>query len=1187
MKKHYILLYCLLTCLLPTAMAQSTAVEFVENKGQWGDWIRYKAKTVAGELDLESDGFRYILADDGNTARLDSFHHGQLTKKPRLNFHVYKMTLAGCNKSATITGQKQQTHYYNYFLGNDPKKWKGGIHPNLALEYNNIYQNVDMHVTSEGPSLVYEFFVKPGGDANEIRLKFDGQDNISVNSKGELVIKTSVGIVSELKPYVYQYNHDGKTQVACNYHLEGNELTFELPDGYDHSKTLIIDPVTYWASFTGSTADNWGFTATYDNLGNFYMGGIVNCLTGGGFPVSPGAYQTTWGGGLGITGVQFGSDIGIMKLSPDGTSRIYATYVGGTQNERPHSLIVDGSGNLVIAGRTLSPNYPVSAGAFQTVKNSGWDIVVTKLNSAGSALVASTFLGGTGNDGVNFDSTEYIYGHLKYNYGDDARSEVLVDNADNIYVASCTESPDFPTTSTAIATTVSGLQDGVVFKLNPNMTTLMWSTYLTGSGDEAGYVLGFNPSQTSVYVAGGTSSTNFPMPAGGWRATYQGDSADGYILKFRNGGAYNLQRGTFVGTANFDQVYGIQIDYNGNVYAMGQSMGGTFPVTPGAYNNPNSTQFIIKLDSNLATNLISTVYGSGDPAHTNISPVAFLVDTCENVYVSGWGGNIMGLASLAHTGTTTGMPVTSDAIYGSTDGYDFYFIVLGPGMTGLRYATFYGRNAPGGLGEHVDGGTSRFDKAGIIYQGICANCGGATGGPPFPTTTGAWATTMPSPNCNQAGLKIAFNIGPVDVNITAGPNTSGCAPLTVNFFNATTNGLTFLWNFGDGSPTVTTYAPTHTFTAAGTYTVSLTSTNASACFKTEDTAYIIISVDTTKIVPDFTYTITDSCGPYIATFTNTSYTNITTGGAPTYTWFFGDGNTFSGPTPPPHNYTDTGWYTVTLVMNHPDACKTPDTVKKDIHIFYQLVSANFSIPDSICLGSKISFTGGARNASTTTWTFGDGNGSTVLLPDYQFTTAGTYTVTLIAENPGACNGADTVTRVIKVLPGPLANFTFIPIKPEANIPTKFTNKSINAIRYDWDFGDDTRSTEEHPTHQYNRTGSYRVCLTAFNTSSCPSTACKDVPAEVTPLIGLPTGFSPNGDGQNDVLYVRGAAIKTMNLKIYNRWGQLVFETSSMDVGWDGTFGGQPQPMEAYGYVLNATFIDGTTRLLKGNITLIR
>lgn len=1202
MKKHYTLLYCLITCISLHVLAQAPTTEFVENKGQWGDWVRYKATNIAGDIYMEDDGFRYVLADPGNAPRLDSMHHGWFKSSPRFNFHVYKVSLEGANK-ASITGANQQKHYYNYFLGNDTSKWRGGIHPYMALDYNNVYDNIDMHVTSENTALVYEFFVKPGGDANKIKLKFDGIDKMFVNHNGNLTILTSVGQVTEMKPYVYQYINDEKVQVACNYRLEAHTLTFDMPNGYDHSKTLIIDPVTLWASFTGSTADNWGFTATYDDAGNFYMGGIVNCLAaagGGSFPVSPGAYQTTWGGGLGASGYQFGSDFGIMKLSPDGVSRIYATYIGGTQNERPHSMIVDAGGNLVIAGRSLSPNFPVTAGAYQSTKNNGWDIVVTKLNSAGTALVASTFLGGSGNDGVNFDSTEYKHAHLKYNYGDDARSEVQVDNAGNIYVAGNTQSFDFPVTPTAIASTMTGLQAGVVFKLNPTMTSLLWSTYLDGNGDDAGYVLAFNPAQSSIYVGGGTNSTNFPVPAtGGWKTTYQGDSADGYILRFRTSPPYNVEAGSYIGTSHYDQVYGLQVDDAGNVYAMGLSLGGTFPVTPGVYTNPASCQFIIKMDANLASDLISTVYGSGDPTKTNISPVAFLVDTCNNVYVSGWGGNIMagapGLVGLTTVGTTTGMPIPTplpgETIFQpTTDGFDFYFIVLGPNMASLRYATFYGRNYPAG-GEHVDGGTSRFDKRGVVYQGICANCGGnplppLPPVPKFPTTAGVWADSSMSQNCNMAGLKIAFNIGPVNCNITAGPSTSGCAPLTVNFFNTTTNGLTFLWNFGDGSPTVTSFAPSHTYTAGGTFTVTLTSTNANACFKTEDTAFLIISVDTNKLSPGFTYRVTDSCGPYIAEFTNTSTTNITTG-SPTYTWYFGDGSSFSGATPPPHNYPDTGTYTVMLIMEHPDACKTPDTVQRKLHLFYQLVDADAQLPDTLCLGATFTPTGGAHNATSVTWTFGDGGTSTDPLPPYAYKAPGTYKVRMIASNPGTCNGADTIEHIITVIAGPLADFTFIPVKPEANVPTTFSNRSIDATRYSWDFGDDTKSTEVNPVHQYNRTGDYKVCLSAFNDSKCPSIACKQVPAEVVPLLGLPTGFSPNGDGVNDILYVKGAAIKTMLLRIYNRWGQLIFESQSKEVGWDGTFNGQPQPVEAYGYVLEATFLDGTARTLKGNVTLLR
>jgi gliding motility-associated-like protein len=513
----------------------------------------------------------------------------------------------------------------------------------------------------------------------------------------------------------------------------------------------------------------------------------------------------------------------------------------------------------------------------------------------------------------------------------------------------------------------------------------------------------------------------------------------------------------------------------------------------------------------------------------------------------------------------------------------------------LRYASYYGRSCISSpsyywMNEHVDGGTSRFDKHGIIYQGICASCGGPPSFPgscpsAFPTTPGVWATVDASENCNEAALRIAFNIGPVTASVTAAPSTSGCAPLTVNFTNTSNNGLSFLWNFGDGSPTTTSFSSSHTFNSAGTFTVTLSAANSNACFRANDTAYLIIRVDTNAITPSFTYVLTDSCGPYTVVFTNTSTDKAN--GPPTYQWLFGDGTTFNGTTPPTHNYPDTGSYTVTLIMSDPSACKSPDTTTKRIHIYSVLISANFTIPDSICLGTSMTPLVSLTNAIITSWTFGDGYSSSSTDPSHKYLDTGTFTVKFVVLNAGACNKADSITEKITVLSVPTANFSFTPTNPIPNVPVSFTNLSVNAIRYKWDFGDNTNTTETNPVHQYDKTGSYNVCLNAYNKSSCPSIFCKKIPTEVNPLIGIPTAFSPNGDGENDILYVRGAAIQTLDLKIFNRWGQLVFETTSKEKGWDGTYNGQPQPMEAYAYVLNATFIDGTAKVLKGNVTLLR
>jgi gliding motility-associated-like protein len=152
---------------------------------------------------------------------------------------------------------------------------------------------------------------------------------------------------------------------------------------------------------------------------------------------------------------------------------------------------------------------------------------------------------------------------------------------------------------------------------------------------------------------------------------------------------------------------------------------------------------------------------------------------------------------------------------------------------------------------------------------------------------------------------------------------------------------------------------------------------------------------------------------------------------------------------------------------------------------------------------------------------------------------------------------------------------------------QFTNLSQNASTYLWTFGDGGTSTVTDPSHFYKKTGTYTVCLVARTTEGCTDTVCKTVEADIHTAVDIPTGFSPNGDGNNDVLYVRGGAIETMNLKIFNRWGEMVFESSDLAVGWDGTYKGKPQEMDAYAYVLDVTFVDGTSARKKGNVTLLR
>jgi gliding motility-associated-like protein len=196
-------------------------------------------------------------------------------------------------------------------------------------------------------------------------------------------------------------------------------------------------------------------------------------------------------------------------------------------------------------------------------------------------------------------------------------------------------------------------------------------------------------------------------------------------------------------------------------------------------------------------------------------------------------------------------------------------------------------------------------------------------------------------------------------------------------------------------------------------------------------------------------------------------------------------------------------------------------------------------------------------------------------------------VKLVATDPGSCNKQDSSQFTISVKDGPVAAFTFSPNPAQENTPTQFTNGSIGAVSYKWSFGDGDTSSLVNPLHQFNATGNYNTCLAAINEFGCIDTVCQNVPAIVLPLLDVPNAFSPNGDGKNDQVRVRGFGIGKMMFRIYNRWGQVVFETADPNQGWDGRFKGTPQPVDVYAYTLDVQFTDGTKKTKQGDITLLR
>ncbi|RYY39596.1 MAG: PKD domain-containing protein [Chitinophagaceae bacterium] len=1180
MKKPILSALCLLCALLTFAQPKSP-LSFTENKGQWESFVRYRAEVPAGAFFLRNGGFTVLQQDVADLTRaMDMLHRREKTgQQLTVRSHAYSADFIGANEKAVFEADKPLPGINNYIYGNDPSAWAGNCRQFGGVTVKDLYPNIDLRYYSDNGRLKYDLIVHPGGDPSKIALRYSYTNGLKVKDK-ELNIETSVGTVREMPPYAYQYGDAGRQTVTCNYRLKDSVLRFDLRN-YDEKKVLVIDPTIVFASFAGSTADNWGFTATYGPDGAFFGGGIVFA---NGFPTQQGSFQQNMSGGR--------VDIGIIKLTPDGSNRVYATYIGGSAEEQPHSLFCDPAGNLVVAGRTNSDNFPTTT----TVGTAGgYDLFVLKLNATGSALLGSMRVAGSADDCVNIDA-QRNRASLNYNYGDDGRSEVILDAAGNAYVATCTKSTDFPVTDGSV---FRGRQDAAVLKINPGMNQLLWATYLGGTSDDAAYVLAISPINGNLYVAGGTSSTTFPQTAGTMGPNNNGD-IDGFVAQYNNG---VLVRSTFVGTPQYDQIFGIQFDRTGFPYITGQTMG-QWPNINAAFHVNNSRQFIAKLQPDLSAFVYSLAFGTANAAQVNISPTAFLVDRCENVYVSGWGGQVSNFPSAG----TFGLPVTSDALvmnppYSSpaqTDGKDFYFFVLKKNATQQLYGSFFGENSPASFPDHVDGGTSRFDANGVIYQSTCANCGNPH--PFWPATPGAWSEQNPSNSCNLGMIKIALNLSGLAAGVQSAidgvvRDTAGCLPLTVQFRDTIANAVTYEWDFnGDGVNDQTTTVPNaqYTYTAAGTYRVRLVAIDPNSC-NVSDTSYLHIRVGVLQATPSFTFRKLNPCDSLKFEFTNTTpvapsrpFTNST------FVWDFldegiiqtRDASVFT------HNFPGPGSYRVRLTIVDTSFCNAPESIDTIVNVAV-LVKARIETPATGCAPYYAVFTNTSDGGQTFHWDFGDNttyDGATP--PPHLYAAPGIYNIRLIAIDSGTCNIVDTAYARIELFGKPVAGIgTVSPQPPVPNMALTFQNtSSSDAIRFKWLFGDgDSLLTNNllPVRHEYNTADSFLVLLIAYNAVGCPDTARRWVTTLVEPAVDVPNAFTPMSGGVNSLVFARGFGIARLHFTIWNRWGQKVFETTDRHLGWDGTVNGKLQPMDVYAYTLEVTFIDGKKATRKGDITLIR
>ena len=803
------------------------APQFVPNGGQWPE-------EVTGRMDFDQGWF--WLEGSGWTAQLRGAGYEAVSRHEepadgRLEQHVWRVKLEEAAAAEVDWKGVASDQIINHYHGSDPSRWAEGLHPAAAARWE-AWPGIEVEVRSDR-RLKYSFYLAPEADPGQIALHHAGSTP-RLQPDGTLLHQLGTwGTVTEGRPFAYQLNGTRLEEVACTYRLDGTTVRFDLGD-YDAARPLVIDPDLVFASYIGSTADSWGVTAGYDNAGRLIGGSGV---LGAGYPTTAGSVSTTFSGGT--------FDAGISYFSSDGSNVDVSTYVGGSAMEYPHSIVTDENGDVFIMGTTGSGNFPVTAGAYDDTynggpnvnlagyhfygqHNNGCDLYVVKLSGANGSLLAGTFVGGSDNDGINI-ATE-----LNYNYGDVCRGEIIVDVAGRPWVASTTRSDDFPLVQ-ADDPTLGGASDAVVFRLSADLADLEYSSYLGGSNDDAGYGLQFNSFGLALYISGGTRSTDFPSTAGGAQSGHAG-GVDGFIARMEQQatGGMAPTAASYVGSSAYDQCYFVQLDTDDRPYVNGQTTG-NLPLIGSVYNaNPNGSSFVQRFSPDLSTAELRTRVGLAQTG-VDIVPTAFLVSDCDEIYLSGWGGDTNNNSPYAGSSTTSMMPTTPDAEQLGTDGSDFWLGVLAPEATDLTYGSFFGGPFSN---EHVDGGTSRFDKDGTVYQAVCAGCGG---GDDFPATDDAWSELNLSTNCNLGVFK--FNLGALVADIDIEAPDVICPGEPIVFTNQSIGGNSYEWFFGDLNTSLEEN-PEYTYLEAGEWDVILvvsSDSGSEGCLE-PDTAFATVVV---------------------------------------------------------------------------------------------------------------------------------------------------------------------------------------------------------------------------------------------------------------------------------------------------------------------------------------------------------
>lgn len=638
----------------------SLQVPFIENQGQIKDEnVKYYARTFGGTV--------FVLKDGNLVYSFPKFKKGK-----RAEGWVIKETFVGSSIS-TVQGESSSITEVNYFKGKDHSKWKTNISTYELVSLGEVYSGIDLRLKGQGDNVEKVFRVKPNANLETIKVKVEGAKSIKVNEEEELEVETGVGVVKFTKPVAYQQENGKRKYVEVAYTVKGDEYGFQV-GSYDRTKELLIDPLL-GSTFVGGSSSEMGIVIEVDDSGNVYISGVTmssdfpttpgtfDTSHNGGFtdifitklsPTGDIIYSTFIGGSsddydfddwyeayvfgmaidssgnIYVTGETFSSDFPttsgafdttfdgstdafVTKLNSSGDALVYSTFFGGSNDDAGAGIAVDSLGNAYVTGETRSSDFPTTIGAFDRIWNGSTDIFVAKLNSTGTGLIYSTFIGG---------STW------------DEACDIALHPAGSVYVVGGGGSSDFPTTPNAFDRTFNGEQDIYVSKFDATSGNLLASTFLGGSDEDWSSRIGID-SVGNIFLSGNTASTDYPTTAGAYNSTYEGGlffGKEGFLSKL-DPNLRTLLASTFI--APGAGAVSPSIDSSGNVYVAGAAASTDYPTTAGAYDNSfNGGEFdaaIFKFNNNLSSLLASTLIGGSSDEYA----IDLALDSSGNVLITG------------------------------------------------------------------------------------------------------------------------------------------------------------------------------------------------------------------------------------------------------------------------------------------------------------------------------------------------------------------------------------------------------------------------------------------------------------------------------------------------------------------------------------------------------------------------